>query len=71
MMACNQICGKIAQLRQDIEHNPQKYLSNTPDGVQAFASQPPDPHWKASLILFSLAVARFDWWLLCKRYLLS
>ena len=29
-------------MRQDIEHNPHKYLSNTPGGVQAFASQPPE-----------------------------
>jgi hypothetical protein len=26
------------------ERNPQKYQSNTPGGVQAPASQPPDPH---------------------------
>jgi len=39
---------KIIQMRRDIEHNPYKYLSNTPGGVQASASQPPDPHWKAS-----------------------
>jgi hypothetical protein len=35
---------KIIQMRRDIEHNPQKYLSNTPGGVQASAFQPPDPH---------------------------
>jgi len=35
---------KIINLRQDIEHNPYKYLSNTPGGVQVFASQLPDPH---------------------------
>jgi len=30
---------------RDIEYNPHKYLSNTPDGgVHASASQPPDPH---------------------------
>jgi hypothetical protein len=32
------------------EHNPQKYLSNTSGGMQAPASQPPDPHWTGSLI---------------------
>jgi len=37
-------------MRRDIEHNPHKYLGNNPGGVQASASQPPDPHWKASLI---------------------
>ena len=43
---------KIMQIRRDIDYNPHKYLSNTPGGVQASASQPPDPHWKAPLILF-------------------
>jgi hypothetical protein len=37
-------------MRQDIEHNPHKYLSNTPSGMQASASQPPDPHWITFLI---------------------
>ena len=37
-------------MRQDIKHIPHKYLSSTPGDLQAFASQPPDPHWKASLI---------------------
>ena len=41
---------KIIQMRRDIEH---KYPSYTPGGVQASASQPLNPHWKASLILFS------------------
>ena len=41
---------KIIQMRQDIEHNPHKYLSNTPSGMQASASQPPDPHWITFLI---------------------
>jgi hypothetical protein len=40
----------IQQMRQDIEHNSHKYLSNTPGGVQASASQPPDPHRNISLI---------------------
>jgi len=41
-------------MRRDIEHkNPYKYLSNTPDGVQASASQPPDPTEKLLLIQFS------------------
>ena len=31
-------------MRRDIEHDPHKYLSNTPGGMQASASQPPDPH---------------------------
>jgi hypothetical protein len=31
-------------MRRDIEHNPYKYLSNTFGGVQASASQPPDPY---------------------------
>jgi len=35
---------KIMQIRRDIDYNPHKYLSNTPGGVQASASQPPDPH---------------------------
>jgi len=35
---------KITRMRRDIDHNPHKYLSNTPGGVQASASQPPDPH---------------------------
>jgi len=40
---------QIIQMRRDIEHNPQKYPSNTPGGgVQDSVSQPPDPHWKAS-----------------------
>ena len=33
---------KIIQMRRDIEHNPHEYLSNSPGGVQASASQPPD-----------------------------
>jgi len=37
-------------MRQDIKHNPYKHLSNTPCGVQASGSQPPDPHRKAPLI---------------------
>jgi len=40
-------------MRRDLKHNPQKYLSNTPGGVQASAFQPPDPHWKAFLFLIS------------------
>ena len=44
---------KIALMRRDFNHNPQKYLSNTPGGVHASAFQPPDPHWKAFLFLFS------------------
>ena len=35
---------KTIQMGLDIEHNPHKNLSNTPGGVQASASQPPDPH---------------------------
>ena len=35
------------QIRRHIERNPQKLLSNTPGGVQASASQPPNPHWNA------------------------
>jgi hypothetical protein len=35
---------KITQVRRDSEYNPHKYLNNTPGGVQASASQPPDPH---------------------------
>jgi len=31
---------KIVQMRRDSEHNPYKYLGNTPSGVQASASQP-------------------------------
>jgi hypothetical protein len=34
----------IIQMRREIEQTPKKILSNTPGGVQAFASQPPDPH---------------------------
>jgi len=40
---------KIIQMRRDIELNLPKYLSNTPGGVQASASQPPDPQWKPFL----------------------
>jgi hypothetical protein len=40
----------IIQMRRDIEHNPHKYLSNTPSGVQGSESQPPDPHRQACLI---------------------
>jgi len=32
------------QMRRDIEYNPHKYMSNASGGVQASASQPPDPH---------------------------
>jgi hypothetical protein len=42
--------AKILQMRRGIERNPHKYQSNTPGGVQASASQPFDPHRKASLI---------------------
>ena len=38
------------QQRRDIEYNPYNYMSNTPGGVQASASQPPDPHQKTSLM---------------------
>jgi len=31
----------IIQMRRDIEHNPPEYLSNTPGGLQASASQLP------------------------------
>jgi hypothetical protein len=44
------LATKIIQMRRGIKHNPCKYLSNTPGGVQAPASQPPDPHWRTSLI---------------------
>jgi hypothetical protein len=47
---CNQITTNIIQMRRDIEHNPHKYLSNTPSGVQGSESQPPDPHRQACLI---------------------
>jgi hypothetical protein len=43
--------ANIIQIRQDIdEHNPHKYLCNTPGGVQVSASQLPDPYWKAFLV---------------------
>jgi len=42
-----------SQMRQDIEHNPHKYLSNTPGGAQVSVSQPLDPHWKAFPLLLS------------------
>jgi hypothetical protein len=29
----------------NIKRDPHKYLSNTPGGVQAFASQPPNPYF--------------------------
>jgi len=35
---------KFTQTRQDIKHNSQTYLSNTPGGLQASASHPPDLH---------------------------
>jgi len=38
---------KIIQMKQGNEYNPHKYMGNTPGGIQASASQPPDPHWKA------------------------
>ena len=50
---CNQIRNTNHTDDASIEHNPHKYLSNTPGGVQASASQPPDPHCKTSLIVFS------------------
>ena len=34
----NRSTTKIIQMRQNIEHNPHKYLSNTPGGVQGSAS---------------------------------
>jgi hypothetical protein len=40
-LTCNQTIKpttKIKQMRRDIDHNPQKYLSNTPGGVQDSAS---------------------------------
>ena len=38
---------EILKMRRDTEHTPQKHLSNT-FWSAGFASQPPDPHWKAS-----------------------
>jgi len=32
------------QMRRDVEHNPHKNLSNTLGGVQAYASQRPEPY---------------------------
>ena len=42
-------------MRRDIGRNPQKYLSNTPGGVQASASQPPvsAPPLETLLIVFN------------------
>ena len=54
-------------MRWDIEHNPHKYPSNTPGGVQASASQPPDPHWKAFPLLFS----RNDVVCLCNHWMVQ
>jgi len=50
--------SKIIQMRRDIEHNPHKYLSNTPGGVQAPWSTTNEtnhliPTEKPLLILFS------------------
>jgi hypothetical protein len=63
------------QMRWDIEHNPHECLSNTPGGVHNSASQPSDPHSKASRIWSS----RWDVVCLCihgfvqdtKQYLFS
>jgi hypothetical protein len=52
LSTCNR-SATIIQMRWDIEYNPQKYLSNFPGGVQASASQPPDPHWKTFRVFFS------------------
>jgi hypothetical protein len=42
---CSQTRNENHTKGRDIEHNPQKDLSNTPSGVQTFASQqPPDPY---------------------------
>jgi hypothetical protein len=35
--------AKFTQTRGNLERNPQKYLSNTAGGVQASATQPPNP----------------------------
>jgi len=40
---CNQIRNKNHTIMQNMEHNPYKYLSNTPGGEQTYAFQPPDP----------------------------
>jgi len=48
---------KVIQVKLDIQHNPYKYLSNTPGGVQASASQPPTPPTeKLLLFIFTLQV---------------
>jgi len=51
VLSCTWLCSQQKSHRWD-ERNPHKYLSNTPGGVQASASQPPDPHWKL-LLLYS------------------
>ena len=54
----------IIQMRRDIEHNPHKYLSNasmgvqaSASGMQASASQPPNPYRAQGLSSFVLQVA--------------
>jgi hypothetical protein len=61
---CNQITTNIIQMRRDIEHNPHKYLSNasmgvqaSASGMQASASQPPNPYRAKGLSSFVLQVA--------------
>jgi hypothetical protein len=51
LATCFRSTTKTILTRRNVEHNPPKYLSNTirAGGVQASASQPPDPHWKPSL----------------------
>ena len=48
-LTCNYPQQKTNQTRHST--HPQKYLSNYPGGVQASASQPPDPHRQGLLIL--------------------
>jgi len=49
-------------MRRDIEHNPYKYLSNTPGGVQASASQ---------LKNFSYNFSRWDVVCLCIHWVVQ
>jgi len=48
-------------MRGDIDYKPHKYMSNTPGGVQASASQPPDPHFIYSPDGMLCVFASIEW----------
>jgi len=64
-LACHQVRNKNHPNQTQHWAQPQiKYLSNAPSGVQASASRPPDPYWKAFPLLFS----RWDVAWLCNHW---